>query len=223
MTYSELFNIILDRIRTLQVHRVHPLRIGVNGIEGTGKTTFDMRLTSWLVEQDVNALTVPIDGFHFDREHRYRQGRDSAKGYYEDSYDEVAFLEKVLLASQEDPPYIIPATHDLESDEYICADPVQLKRNAVLLTDGAYLFKPIYREHWDLKIYLKTDFETALSRGVQRDAQKLGGEDAARSKFLNRYHKASQIYIDENDPESLADLIIEMTDFDAPEIVHSLS
>lgn len=144
---------------------------------------------------------------------RYKQGRDSAEGYYEDSYDEESFVEKVLKSSQEENPHYIAATHDLETDEYLNLEPIKIDNKAILITDGSYLLKTIFRDHWDLKIYLKTSFETAMERGVQRDKAALGGFDQAKEKYLKRYHKASKMYITSNNPETFADIIIDNSDY----------
>ena len=63
-------------------------------------------------------------------------------------------------------------------------------------------------------IYLKTDFEIALLRGVNRDAEHLGSVEAAVEKFNTRYHKASKIHIAENSPEEVADIVIDNADFE---------
>lgn len=194
--------------------RLHmPVRVAVNGIEGVGKTVFTESLVEYLKLKGLQAIHVSIDGFHFNREHRYRQGRDSARGYYEDSYDESAFVDKVLKACRSEPACITIATHDLDSDEYLNLKPDIIPSDSVIITDGAYLFKPAYRNHWDLKIYLKAGFDVAMERGIRRDETILGGPDEARKKYLNRYHAASRIYIEENKPEDLADIVIDIANF----------
>lgn len=58
----------------------------------------------------------------------HRQGKNSAKGYYESSYDGIGFVANLFKARQLGSPVYAPATHNL-------------------VTDGAYLFKPNYRSH----------------------------------------------------------------------------
>ena len=86
--------------------------------------------------------------------------------------------------------------------------------NSIIITDGAYLFKPIYKEYWDLKIYLKTEFNIALKRGIERDLQQFGHFEHAKEKYEKRYHLASKIYILENNPENEADIIINNSNFE---------
>lgn len=214
MTETKVFEILAKEIERISVQKDKPIRVAINGIEGTGKTVFTNKFSQFLKAKGKNALHLSIDGFHFNKSHRYQKGRDSAEGYYKDSYDEQSFTDKVLLSSQENPPKITRATHDLETDEYLMLSPIEIVNDTILITDGAYLFKPIYRMHWDLKVYLKTDFKTAFYRGIKRDADFLGGIEIAKKKFSNRYHQASQMYIAENNPEAQADIVIDNTDFE---------
>jgi len=70
-----------------------------------------------------------------------------------------------------------------------------------------------------LKIYLRTDFETAQERGIKRDAELLGGYQSASDKYKNRYHAASRIYNDENTPETQADIIVDNVDYNRPIVI----
>lgn len=219
MNQKEVFELIKERLLLIGQKKDKPIRVAINGIEGTGKTTFAEKLTQYLNAENINAIQVSIDGFHFDKKIRYKQGRDSAKGYYEDAYNELSFVEKVLQSSQSEIPNITKATHDLETDEYIELEATEIDSDTIIITDGAYLFKPNYRPHWDLKIYLKTSFEIAMERGIERDKQLLGGYESTKEKFLNRYHKASQMYLTENEPEKIADIIIDNSDFNNLKII----
>jgi len=214
---------ILETVRAVieekSAGRGTPLRVAVNGIEGSGKTTFAEHLTAYLARNRFTARHIPIDGFHNPRAVRYRQGRDSADGYYEDAYDETAFAQKVLHASRDDPPVITPAIHDLDTDRTLDVKPIRIATDTIIITDGAYLFKPVFRDGWDLKIYLRTDPATAMRRGVRRDAAALGGDIAAAELYRNRYHAAFERYVRECAPEASADIVIDNTDYDRPDIV----
>lgn len=208
-----VFDLIKAKIIAIQQQKNKPIRVAINGIEGTGKTVFATKLTSYLYDSKLRAIHVTIDGYHNEKSVRYKQGRDAAKGYYEDAYNEIAFVEKVLKSSQTENPNYITAVHDLETDELLNLAPTSIELDSVLIVDGAYLFKKIYQHHWDLKIYLKTSFDIAMQRGIERDKIALGGYDATRAKYENRYHKASKIYVDEIQPENIADIVIDNSDF----------
>ncbi len=214
MNSSDLFEIIKKRI--IDIHNISkkPVRVAVNGIEGTGKTVFTKNLTDFLLQNVLKAVHVSIDGFHNVSRIRYMQGRDSAKGYYEDAYNESEFVLKVLKSSQLEEPEVTKEVHDMNTDSILIEDPIKIDTDTIILTDGSYLFKNAYRKYWDLKIYLQTDFKTAKTRGVNRDSESFGGSDIAREKYDNRYHKASRIYIEECKPQEFADIVIDNTDLD---------
>lgn len=214
MQQEALFRKLSATIISLQKEKEKPLRIAVNGIEGTGKTTFVLKFCAYLQALNLNAISISIDGFHYNKKHRYQQGRSSAKGYYEDSYDENSFVTKVLVASQSKMPYYVAATHDLASDAYLDLEPIKISNKAILITDGAYLLKPIFLEHWDLKIYLHANFEIAMERGANRDKETLGSYELAKEKFLQRYHAASKIYLETCQPKENADWVIDANDLE---------
>lgn len=214
MKHIEIFNLIEQKILNVRSIKNKVLRIAINGIEGTGKTVFTEKLTKYLFDRGYNAIHISIDGFHNTQEIRYRQGIDSYMGYYEDAYNENEFIEKVLLSSQKVKPFITKRVHDIKMNTVVIEDPVEIPHDSIILTDGAYLFKESYKDHWDIKIYLKTDFQTAEKRGIKRDNELLGGEQKAKEKYESRYHRSSKYYIENNKPEEQADMIIDNTDFE---------
>ena len=219
MNERKIFSLITENVLNIQKRKEKPVRIAINGIQGTGKTVFAEKLTNHLNLEKIKTIQVSIDGFHFNKKKRYKQGRHSAKGYYEDSYNELAFIEKVLESSQSDFPNYTIATHNLKTDKYLNLEPIELENNSVLITDGAYLFKPNYRDYWDFKIYLKTNFETAMNRGIKRDKNSLEDFETIKERYEKRYHKASRIYLTENRPEEIADIVIDNSDFDNLRII----
>jgi uridine kinase len=74
----------------------HPLRVAVDGITASGKTTLADELAAALTQRGIPVIRIRMDDFHHRRAHRYRQGKDSARGYYEDAYDFDALWQRVL-------------------------------------------------------------------------------------------------------------------------------
>jgi len=59
----------------------------------------------------------------------------------------------------------------------------------------------------------------ALKRGIQRDKARLGGELATKKRYLERYHKASLMYIKDCMPISKSQVIVHNNDFYFPELM----
>ena len=196
------------------------MRVAVDGITAAGKTTFADSLAVELRSRDREVVRISVDGFHNPRAVRYQQGRASADGYYEDAYDFVALRGYVLdpLGPGSTFEYrsaiLDLATDQPSKDSFHRADP-----HSIVIIDGSFLQREEIRPSWDVVIFLRTSFEAAERRGVERDALQLGGEATARTAFRDRYHAAQRRYLTEVDPERCADLVVDVEDPAAPRLV----
>ncbi|MFI6094390.1 uridine kinase [Lentzea sp. NPDC051213] len=192
----------------------HPLRVAVDGITASGKTTLARELTAAVVARGRPAAHLSMDGFHNPRVVRHRQGRDSADGYYADAYDFASFARLVLepLGPGGDRRYrqrII----DLASDTAIDEPPVTAAEDMVLVVDGSFLQRELT---WDEVVFVDTPFEVARERGTRRDAELLGGLEQAGRAFDQRYHAASRRYLTEVEPARRATIVLSNEDIANP-------
>lgn len=189
-----------------------PLRVAIDGITASGKTTLGNELTSAIVERGRPVIRIRMDDFHHRRAHRYRQGKDSARGYYEDAYDFDTLNQRVLRPLGPDGDLLFRSRIiDLTSDTPVDEPPELAEPDSVLIVDGSFMQRH-HRGNWDVVIFLKTSFDEALRRGINRDAVQFGGRAAAELRYAQRYHAASQMYLDEVDPIAAADLVIDNED-----------
>jgi uridine kinase len=138
------------------------IRIGVDGVTASGKTTFADALADLLG----GVARISIDEFH----------RPEQPSYYPDSFDFAAFRAAVLAAPRP------------------------------LVADGAFLLHPDLRDLWDLTIFLRCDREVARERGIARDESWM---ENARERYATRYFPDETRYLEEVDPESIADLVVD--------------
>jgi uridine kinase len=112
-----------------------PARVGVDGIDAAGKTTLTVELGDRLPgaarfsADDV--LRPPVD--------RYRQGRESPAGYYDDSFDHARLRAAVLGTP------------------------------GLVIVDGIFLFRPELNDLWTFRIFVHVELEESVRRGVTRD------------------------------------------------------
>ncbi|MDX8051127.1 gamma-glutamylcyclotransferase [Lentzea sp. BCCO 10_0798] len=197
---------LLGRIADHLVGLGRPLRVAVDGITASGKTTLARELTAAVTARGRSAAHLSMDGFHHPRAVRHRQGRDSADGYYLDAYDFGAFSRLVLepLGPGGDRRYrerII----DLRSDTALDEPPITAPDDLVLVVDGSFLQREL---KWDEVVFVDTPFEVALERGTRRDRELLGGLKQAQRAFGQRYHAASRRYLDEVGPAERASVVV---------------
>jgi uridine kinase len=197
----------------------HPLRVAVDGITAAGKTTLARELAAAVSERGRPAIQLSMDGFHHPRAHRYRQGRDSAAGYYTDAYDFPAFRAAVLvpLGPGGDRRYRGQVI-DLAADQAVDEPAETAPADAVLIVDGSFLQRAELAGGWDEVVFTDTSFAVARARGIRRDTATSGFPDAERAgqAFDGRYHAACRLYLAEVNPAARASIVVANDDVEHP-------
>ena len=208
----------------VSIKHSYPLRVAIDGIDAAGKTALADELVPLIEKQGRPVIRASIDGFHRPRQDRYRRGRNSPEGYYEDSFD-YATLREVL---------IIPlgahgsrryrrAIFDVGADAPLQTKEEVAPLNAVLLFDGVFLLRPELEDIWDYRIYVRVDFEVALQRAIRRDLPHLGSFEAIQMRYLQRYFPGQQLYFQAVQPQKRANVIVENNDPGHPVLVFRAS
>ncbi len=195
----------------------HPLRVAIDGVDTSGKTT----LADELVKQfDRPIIRASIDRFHRPKADRYKKGSDSPEGYYQDSFNHELLIDELLKPIGENSPFRTSA-FDYKTDSPIASEPITAARDAILLMDGVFLLRPEINPYWDLRIFLDVPFERVIERAKVRDAAYLGGEQQVEDRYLKRYIPGQKLYLDGVHPEEKADIVIDNSDFNNPSIVRT--
>ena len=189
-------------------------------MDGAGKTVFADELAAVLRAGLEPVIRAGVDGFHNPRAVRYRRGRGSPQGYFEDSYD-YAGLRTVLL----DP--LAPggsgryrtAIFDHRTDAPVVSPELQAGPGSILLFDGIFLHRPELRSYWDFSIFLDVALQTSVGRCALRDGTPPDPSAAAN----RRYVEGQQLYLRTCNPRAWATLTIDNNDLWAPSIVESPS
>ncbi|PEA33733.1 uridine kinase [Bacillus toyonensis] len=204
----------------LNLNLTHPIRVGVSGITASGKTTFANELAEEMKKRGVPVTRASIDDFHNLRAIRYAQGKESARGYYEDAHDYSAFKERLLMPLGPNGNLQYETiSHNLKTDLPVQNAPLVAPPNMVLIVDGTFLLKKDVEHLFDYKIFIDTDFEIARKRGAERETEAFGSYEKAEKMFLNRYHAACKMYIDEHNPKECVDVVFENSKFDDPVVL----
>ena len=188
-----------------------PFLVAIDGIDCAGKTTFSSSLAGSLAARRHHVVRASIDGFHNPREIRIQQGKLSPQGFYRDSFDYDYLIEQVLKPIKElTQPNSVPlAKFDWRSDQEVSSGSVEVSPDSTIIFEGVFLFRPELISFWDFKIFLHIPFEVSLERGLQRDAEQLGGVEKTREKYMKRYIPGQKIYLREAEPMRHADLIFD--------------
>jgi uridine kinase len=219
MERKELIHTLATHILLLDLG--HPVRVGVSGVTASGKTTFCKELTAEIRQLGRACVQTSIDDFHNPRVIRYSQGRHSARGYYEDAHDYRAIREKLLEPLGPSGYLMYQLTSlDLATDVPLHPELQRAPKDMVLVVDGTFLYKDVINDCWDFRIFIDTDFDLALKRGSIREADAFGSVEAAEKMFVDRYHAASRMYLDEENPRAKSQAVVVVNnDISHPELI----
>ena len=120
---------------------VGPVRLGIDGADGAGKTRFADDLAVALRERGRPVVRIGVDDFLFPPEHRYRRGRHDPEGFFLDSFDLDAFRAAV-------------------------PDPAA---DVVVLVDGLFLQRDELAGFFDRVVFLDVPFAVTAARMAIRD------------------------------------------------------
>lgn len=91
--------------------------------------------------------------------------------------------------------------------------------NAIVIIDGAFLFRDDLVDYWSLKVLLEVDNEIIIDRGAKRDTKRIGSYEKAREQYVNRYVASQEIYYRQAHSFERADVVINNDDYLAPRVV----
>ena len=213
-TRSDLLQSLAAKILALPA--VHILRVGIDGVDGAGKTVFAGELARALAASGRPLITASVDGFHNPRAVRYRLGKDSPEGFFRDSYDYPA-LKAALLdpLSPGGTGRYRTAIFDHRANSPIEVPEARAEPGSILIMEGIFLHRPELRDYWDFSVFLEVDFATSIPRGAQRGE---GSPDPHASEN-RRYVEGQRLYFQECNPKAHATVMVNNERLEEPFVV----
>jgi uridine kinase len=187
--------------------------VAVDGLDGAGKSIFADELAAQLGIGHRAVFRASLDDFHNPRAVRYARGRDSAEGFYRDSYNYETF-ERVLVE-----PFrtgwigsFVLKAFDLKSDAPFEQKWSSGPADALLIVDGVFANRPELKGLWNYSIWLDVDRDVASARVIVRNAADFEHGTADPQ----RYVEGQALYLKEANPRTTATAIIDNNDFEHP-------
>ena len=212
MNSPSLSSILATRITSISLP--HPVRVAIDGVDASGKTTLADDLAGTLRDHtDRQVLRATLDHFHNPRAVRYRQCPDSPDGYYTDSFNLPDLRQNLLDPLGPGGSRIIRiGRFDGRIEQPLDSPPQPVSADAILIFDGVFLLRPELVGCWDFFIFLQVTFETVLARAIQRDQALMGSAQAIIDRYTQRYIPAQRRYLESARPAEYADVVIDNND-----------
>lgn len=211
---SEILKLVAERI--LKSSSSGVLRVGIDGVDGAGKTVFGDELTEVLCSYGANVIRASVDSFHNSRSVRYRLGRTSPEGFFRDSYNYIG-LKEVLLGplGPNGTKRFRRGIFDHTIDRAIEAPEEVAVPGSVLVFDGIFLHREELRGYWDFSVFLEVSFDVSIPRGAQRGT----GSPDPKADSNRRYVEGQLFYLQTCKPREFATMTIDNNDLAMPKIV----
>jgi HAD superfamily hydrolase (TIGR01549 family) len=186
--------------------------IGINGIDGAGKTKFADSLEKFMISRGYETQAIHLDDFHNPGALRYA-GEDQVENYYNRSFNISLIIEKLLAPLRKKSSFPTRLTVlDLPTDKYDIEKEYSFNHNTIVIFEGVFLFRKELSPYIDYKIFLDIPFEESLKRASVRDSEDI------INKYESKYLPAQARYLEEYPPHQVADMIIGNTDWEQPHI-----
>jgi uridine kinase len=186
----------------------HPIRVAIDGIDAAGKTHLADELMQPLQARGRVVIRASVDDFQRPRVERYRQGKLSPHGYYDDAFDYLQLRSALLapLGPQGNRRYR-RAVFDYHTDLPLDSLEEEAPPDAILLCDGVFLLRPELTAMWEYRIFVAIDFVEGLRRALLRDSISAEEHAEMRQSYQQRYYVAQRSYLQTVHPQEQADIV----------------
>ena len=208
---EDVLSRVADEISGIHSDRI--ARVAIDGVDGSGKTTFADELRA-VINRPV--IRASADSFHNPRIVRYRLGRDSPQGFFEDSYNYTLLFEVLLLPlSPGGSGRYRTETFDYRTDTPVKSPELIAEPTSILLFDGIFLHRPELRDMWDYSVFLDVSFNVSIPRCALRGE----GNPDPTAMENRRYVEGQKIYMRTCEPKEQATIVINNNDLSEPYVV----
>jgi uridine kinase len=168
-------------------------RIGIDGVDGAGKTSLAEEIAQLLTRRGRPCVRVSLDFFERPPAERFERGELSPEGYYLDGFD----IER------------------LRAHVWSIGGPAEL----VVVVDGIFLQRPELADLWDATVWVEADLEAAAERARKRDSMRTDSLEQELERYRLRYFPAQRRYIEEQRPRDRATFLLRNTQLGEPELL----
>lgn len=190
--------------------------VGIDGVDGAGKTCFADELATCF--PDLEVIRSSVDGFHNPRAIRYEKGKHSPEGFFHDSFDYRQLRESLLdpLSAGGTMRYRT-AVFDHRIDQTVDTPTLNARSPSILIVDGIFLHRPELAAYWNYSVFLDVDRRESLRRWLRRDGRH-GVSDDPSDPIHDRYVMGQDIYVRSCNPKARATRVVNNDDLERPHV-----
>lgn len=205
VSLDEVVTRILER--RAEVPESRSLLVGLSGIDGSGKGYLAGQIEAHLAQRACAAAILHLDGWLNLPEKRFSESAP-ARNFYENAIRFEEFFSQLVMPLRDRRSVRLVADFVEETSRQYRNEIYEFKNVGIIVVEGIFLFKPQYRELFDLTVWIDCSYPIALARAIDR-----GQEGLSPAKTINAYETiyfpAQRIHLAQDKPRENADLILE--------------
>lgn len=202
MKIEQLAKAIIKKKAEVPMER--SMLIGISGIDASGKGFVTNKLANSLTA--FNVAIINVDGWLNLPYVRFSDA-DHGSHFYENALRLDELFERLILPLKQNRSINIVADFAEETADKFRAHNYKFDGIDIILLEGIFLFKLSYVGHFDLKIWIDCNQDTALQRAILRSQEGLSPDETTRA-YETIYFPAQQLHFERDNPRSTADLIV---------------
>jgi len=183
-----------------------PLIVGIDGLGGSGKTTFAKAIEQELINQNCEAVTFHLDDHIVEREKRYQTGHEEWYEYYYLQWDVNNLTANLFEPLQRGYNNISLDFYDEFTDSTLTKQ-ISVSPDSIVLIEGVFLQRHEWRRFYDFVFYLDSPREVRQERVLNRDLY-IGEYEERLDKYERRYWLGEKHYMNIAEPLLNADVVV---------------
>jgi uridine kinase len=181
------------------------LLVGISGIDGSGKGFVSMKVADVLRAKSLNAAVISADDW-LNLPKVCLNPENYAEHFYKHAIRFDEMFERLIIPLRDHRGVdVLADCGDAKATSYR-KHKYEFNDIDVIVVEGIFLFKPRYRHHFDLRVWIDCSFECALERAIERGQEGLP-PDETKKAFQTIYFPAQQIHLARDDPRENADIL----------------
>ena len=192
--------------RLENVGQSRSLLIGITGIDGCGKGYLTERVVARLQQRDLKAAAIGVDGWLNLPDKRFNKD-NPAEHFYEHAIRFEEMFQKLILPLKQKRQHSLIADFAEETSSKYRKHNYEFRDIDVVVLEGIYLLKSLYRSHFDLTCWVECTFQTALERALLRRQEGLTPAETTIA-YETIYFPAQRIHFMRDNPKAAADVIL---------------
>ena len=180
--------------------------VGISGIDGSGKGFVSAELADALRAESLNVALISADDW-LNLPHVCMNDDNYAEHFYQHAIRFDEMFEQLIFPLKQNREINITADCADAKATTLRKHRYEFRKIDIVLLEGIFLFKPRYRGHFDLRIWIECSFETALERAIARSQEGLPPAETIEA-FETIYFPAQRIHLARDKPREAADCIV---------------